>query len=666
MMLLLYLLILQIHYDAALYPDAAGLVINESVTIDIDHDFKIKEHRDSKIYIFGTRGREKYADAFQKYNSRYETLEIIKAQTVFGDGMVLKPERKAISDLSTVQAYLAPAYKDMRTRTVSYSGVGPDVVLEYESMKSGKYQPDNRMVFGRVPFKKKDPVLHKELVLKIPKDADIKYLAYGNILTQRNDEGDFIVYRWSLDSIPRIKQEPSTIPINEFVPRVAFSNFQDWKQVGEWLGKKCRDAVVVSDEMKKYAADLATKIDSSVIYNIYRHVATDWRDIPLSLQDVGYTPLSTAEIYKYRYGNMVDKCALLIALLKAAGIEAFPAFVSFSEVRKSLPMPEYFGIMLVAVPDNGDYIFLDPRFDYAENPFYDISGILSSLSLCFPSSSYHPTFLPSYYSIFLPSYLPTFLLFSPTYVPASLLPDALGRPVFVVKPDTFVFTTTPDFGSGAIADVKMDIKIAEDGTISGTVYSKLYGLSATIARQYLRHKKGKDLQLALENMLGSLKAGTRLENSDIRGMDDPLSPVEITIGFEAPDYLVKQGTSLRFSIPAPNFSFFSIGSFFSTTSREYPLTVYNRRTLQFILNITWPEDLKLTFHPENIAAGKDNLALAVNSYEPRENSILISKRFGFEKSEYAPDEYPELLSVYESYESINQQFLIFTNLAHSH
>jgi hypothetical protein len=624
-MLFAFLIFMQFKFNAQNYPDAAALIIKDVIEINIDKDFKKEQHRDYKVYIFNVRGREHYSDMFEKYNKKKEKLELVNVQTVLSDGRVLKPEDKAISDLGTVEGLLAPAYRDLRTRTVSYSGVEPDATLEYESKKSSKEKPEDNYISGIKVFQKQDPILSREFRLSVPKNTTLKYTVIGGkIKTEEKEAGDFHVYRWWVDSMPRIKREPYKIPLNEFAPRLAFTNFKDWDEVGEWLWKKFEESIDLSKEIKKRVATLAGKSKDVVMSDLYTEIAKNWRNIPLTLSDVGYTPNKTGDVYKNRYGNQIDQVALIVALLKAAGYEAFPAYISYSPVEDKLPMPNYFEHVLVAVPEGDGFIYLDTRFPDRAGSFYGFGGILGKYNKGFP-----------------------------------LLPDVLGRYAFIVKPDARLFTSLPNYDA-PIAVLNMDIVINDDGSISGSLDAELDGLSATLARMGLRHKKEKEEKIAVEKMLGSLKTGTTLKDFQVSGLDEPLAPVKIKLEFHSPDYLIKQGKNLKFDIPIPLFSFFSIAAYFGTESREYPLAVGNARRLSCTINAHVPGNFNIVYMPEKISID-NNTGSTSARYELTDDNILkIEKHFSFRKSDYEAAEYDDLQSVYNAYASMNQRLVIFS------
>ena len=83
----------------------------------------------------------------------------------------------------------------------------------------------------------------------------------------------------------------------------------------------------------------------------------------LTLEDdaPGYEPHDVALTFENRYGVCRDKAALLVALLRLAGVEAYPVLIhAGAKMDPEIPSP-YFNHAVVAVarPASG-YLLMDP------------------------------------------------------------------------------------------------------------------------------------------------------------------------------------------------------------------------------------------------------------------------------------------------------------------
>src|SRR5262249_5331409 len=87
------------------------------------------------------------------------------------------------------------------------------------------------------------------------------------------------------------------------------------------------------------------------------------RYFSVSLGESSHRPTAPSAVLKRRYGDCKDKSLLLIALLRALGIEAHPVLLTIGQPRgldKALPSPQLFNHAIVQVKLGGEAYYLDP------------------------------------------------------------------------------------------------------------------------------------------------------------------------------------------------------------------------------------------------------------------------------------------------------------------
>jgi transglutaminase-like putative cysteine protease len=90
-----------------------------------------------------------------------------------------------------------------------------------------------------------------------------------------------------------------------------------------------------ADELTQGLSNLSEKEKA-----IYRYVSTKFRYISLSFGQGRYQPHAAEEVLLNQYGDCKDKHTLWAALLKAAGIEAWPALIgSSTKLNPDIPSP---------------------------------------------------------------------------------------------------------------------------------------------------------------------------------------------------------------------------------------------------------------------------------------------------------------------------------------
>jgi transglutaminase-like putative cysteine protease len=92
----------------------------------------------------------------------------------------------------------------------------------------------------------------------------------------------------------------------------------------------------------------------------------------------GFVPRECGEVLQKGYGDCKELSMLLCALLTAKGLTAFPALVSarptFMQMNSAFPSLGVFNHMIVALPGNGTYKYLDATVTFAnsDNSYYPV------------------------------------------------------------------------------------------------------------------------------------------------------------------------------------------------------------------------------------------------------------------------------------------------------
>ncbi len=93
---------------------------------------------------------------------------------------------------------------------------------------------------------------------------------------------------------------------------------------------------------------------------LYNFVSTQFRYVSLSFGTGRYQPHAAAEVLANGYGDCKDKHTLLAALLKAEGIEAWPALIGAGlKFDETLPSPAQFNHVITYLPSGKDEHWLD-------------------------------------------------------------------------------------------------------------------------------------------------------------------------------------------------------------------------------------------------------------------------------------------------------------------
>lgn len=175
-------------------------------------------------------------------------------------------------------------------------------------------------------------------------------------------EGNAQVYRWNLTKLPTVHLEPS-MPLDlEPAPFVEFTDWEDWGDVARWA----EGLFVLPSEGKRFAAELQrfkAMPEGDRGRAIVRFVQDDVRYVGVEIGEHSHLPHPPAWVLERGFGDCKDKSLLLVALFRAAGLEAWPALVNSSrgaQLPGLAPSPQAFNHAIVQVQLPSGPRFIDP------------------------------------------------------------------------------------------------------------------------------------------------------------------------------------------------------------------------------------------------------------------------------------------------------------------
>jgi len=168
-----------------------------------------------------------------------------------------------------------------------------------------------------------------------------------------------------------------TLSISSEVPswydpygKVSFSESESWGDVIDWAetlyqsSAQHESIVRLADEIKQKNEEQADQIAAALKYT-----QNNIRYVGLEMGVNSHLPTPAHETLTLKYGDCKDKALLFISLLKALGINAYPALVDTKETKllaEKLPAVNLFNHVIVTLHFNGKRIWLDPTLNYQE------------------------------------------------------------------------------------------------------------------------------------------------------------------------------------------------------------------------------------------------------------------------------------------------------------
>jgi len=585
------------------YPDASGVVVRFDQSFRLAADGTKAEERFLVIEVFSVRGREKYSDFRIPFDKNSEKVDLILARTYKPDLTSVDVEKGAINDLTPPELSDADMYANVMHRVLSFPAVDPGACLAV------RYAKENRDGSGNldevVTFQTDDPIQNKRLEIAIPEGKALKYRIIGlaaDLSREPRDTGS--VYKIEANDSPPIKAEEFMPPRGEIAARIVFTTNRDWNEASGPFARSYEQALKTSAEAGKLAVELTQGVstEDEKVRKIFLFVAKEVRSVRLNFGEGGYAVNAADAVLKNRYGDWKDKSALLGAMLKAVGVEAFPVLAGSDAIplAEDVPSLKQFDCVLVAVPRGGGYLFLDPFAD------------------------------DSQYGYFL---------------------DGKGAKGLIVKPGAVEIRTIECLpGTESVSTAGIQADLHPDGGIRGNVSLEVSGVFDRTARRELKDKTANEMKEFYDEAINKLlDEGQALENR----MSDPrdlTKKVSLSQEFKGEGYGIFQGAIMLVNIPRPPYGIADLPSMPSQAKRSYPFRLSDAARAVTKVELKLPAGFGPVYIPDGFKHSLDCGEFSLSaSYDKAKNAVVIVREMSFTKKEVSAAGYEEFKNALDEF-----------------
>lgn len=294
----------------------------------------------------------------------------LSARSISPEGEVVEADRDNISD--------SPYSGEVRAKKlfVPAAQVGAVIETTYD-----QYIEDPRFLAPWV-FKSRLPTARSELAVLVPQGfmVDLRFSDNGEFVNQPPDRFDTpqgTRYAWTRTQLPAIYDEPS-MPAGElFAPRAhiiflsaniggrEYLGFRAWDDVAAWFVSRVPNWAEVSDatqaEARRVAGD-APELEKAV--KIMEVLARDLAEEPGPTPPLWRAPhFHPDTVLSKKSANPTSRGLLLVALLRAAGLDAVPGLFVYRDqdaILPDLPTVRALDGVCAVLPQAGGPVVLDP------------------------------------------------------------------------------------------------------------------------------------------------------------------------------------------------------------------------------------------------------------------------------------------------------------------
>jgi len=210
------------------------------------------------------------------------------------------------------------------------------------------------------------PAEQRQLRLLWSSERDIHVQSYDVQSPQlRSLDDGWQEARWDLRHQLAVLEEYE-LPVDyEPYPWAQAADFSSWAEVADWAV----DVYAVPSPADPAVQALADQLWAQTgAPDLFLTAAARWvqdevRYFGIELGDASHVPHHPTQVLQRRYGDCKDKTLLLVSLLRARGLQAWPALVSRGEgaaIGGMLPSPTVFDHVIAVAVVDGREIWIDP------------------------------------------------------------------------------------------------------------------------------------------------------------------------------------------------------------------------------------------------------------------------------------------------------------------
>ncbi len=585
------------------YPGMEAVVLIDGAQSIVQTDGSSVTVLRERLRILTQQGVQDYGEVQVPYGTNLDRITLGYARTITPDGKVVIPAASAIHEVTPSALTDAPMYSSTKLYTISMPALEPGAIIDWQVTISDKDRgegPQTPSFDGIWYFASEIPTQESTTTVQLPKGVPLRWQGVGTDVKPAIQTGpQSVSYTFSQKDIPAIGYEPYMPDMDALSSQVILSTLASWDDVVSWY------ADLASDRYKPDAAILSQvheltdgiQTPSDVVSAIYDFVARKVRYVALEFGMGRYQPHAASEVFANRYGDCKDQATLLISMLRAAGLEAYPVLLNVRDGMdvdfSTLPTVQAFDHVIVAVPRGKGWQFLDPTWDIG-------------------TASYLPQVDQARHGL--------------------LVLGKVDRPGLVVTTDSVVPAQT------SVASVTK-ATVSKAGGLTATATIATGGDDDLWYRDLLRARRPDERENLFGQVLSAVIPRAQITSLSFSGLDDPHTPITVTQAFKKDGFAQKAGGMLLFPVPYP--AQLPFPGYFSDEvgqpTRRYPLMTVPER-LQVETWVTIPAGMSVQLPQDKDVANA--VASFSAHYELSGGVIHAIRIFQTNVAEVSPAAYP--------------------------
>ncbi|HVH88681.1 MAG TPA: DUF3857 domain-containing protein [Terriglobales bacterium] len=357
------------------------------VRVDELHpDYQTQQHVQLVIALSSQADLATYRNRSIQYSPRTQQLSVLHARIHHASGRITDAEDQGESPVA--DASIA-SYYDLRAQQYRFRDLAPGDVIEFEYTISpvGNANPYGQYFAALIAFGGPLPCDLQRYVLRSPAAVHLSSAQHLLARAQVHHARTENTYLWEKRHSPALIREPRSPSWSEQGAYLHVSNFGTWQALGKWYADLLHPQLRLSPELVTLASEAVSQHPNRFdrVEAIDDLVLRTTRYVALEFGIYGFKPYPVAQTFSRGFGDCKDKASLMVALLRAAGIDAQIALVRTQHLGDIISQPASVSVFdhdIVYVPEFD--LWLDGTAEFArlrELPVQDQGAMALTLDL---------------------------------------------------------------------------------------------------------------------------------------------------------------------------------------------------------------------------------------------------------------------------------------------
>ena len=607
------------------YPESSTISI-ENEEVVINKECLGTTISESYTKILNEQGKQRTSQLYFGYDSDYDTVEVVLVEVIKLDGTVNKINTKDV--LKKVSQSAFGGFSNIYTETgwiltgnIPNLEVG-DIVHQISKDITHKSFMENNY-FDRISIENYSSIYKSFYQLTTPKDLKMNVIHINkkeNLAKfEQKTEGNKNIYTCSFNYIPQIIYEPGMDDNDFFSYYIMLTTVDNWEYISKWYYGLVKSHLKTDKAIKEKVAELTknAKNNEEKISKLFYWVAQKVRYLGVDKEKnrPGLEPHDVTYTFNTRGGVCRDKAALLVAMLREAGVNSDVILISAGmQLNHKAPVMWFNHAIAIAYDEKGEPLhILDPTNETSKD------------------------YLPQYEE-------------DNTY----LVAREKGA-------DLKIIPVSP--ASKNNTDINIGLKIDNKNNAIGSIKITYSGLADTYIRGSLMRKSPNKRKEMLQRTVSSIHPSATITSYTISDPENKDENILMEATFDIPNYIDKDGDQVFVPYEASKLSLSFIYNWemevFNLTDRTYPFKIDNTFSVDINEKVTFATPISSVSVPKVIDLDYKGFKLKGKSTLSDDKKELNAKvSFSSNRIHFKKEEYKDLKNKLSELEQLEKLYII--------